>query len=200
MFLVKGILLIEKIAQKKTKAAHLVWTAFFCDQKGVASRWLMRDTTETPKGDLSVDASDEPKGSHPSATKKDPYFYKCRSVGGSEGIRKERSDGIAQRSGASRVVNNHFCDNSGWHTNRRKRKAAHLVWTAFFCDQNGVASRWRKRRDSNPCTDCSVTAFRVRAVITTSIRFHILLMEASLRGWRSLCSAENHFDTLPYFV
>lgn len=28
------------------------------------------DTTETPKGDLSVDASAEPKGSHPSANKK----------------------------------------------------------------------------------------------------------------------------------
>ena len=110
----------------------------------------MWDTAETPKGDLSVDASGEPKGSHPLAIKKDLHFYKCRYVGGGWGVRKEWSDGIAQRSGASLVVNNHFCDNSGWHTNRRKRKAAHLVWTAFFCDQNGVASRWRRMRDSNP--------------------------------------------------
>lgn len=34
------------------------------------------------------------------------------------------------------------------------------------------AAAWRKRRDSNPCTACAVTAFRVRAVMTTSIRFH----------------------------
>ena len=39
-----------------------------------------------------------------------------------------------------------------------------------------VRACWRKRRDSNPCTDCSVTAFRVRAVITTSIRFHMVFV------------------------
>lgn len=43
---------------------------------------------------------------------------------------------------------------------------------------------WRKRRDSNPCTDCSVTAFRVRAVMTTSIRFHFC---AWLLSFQSCC-------------
>ena len=84
------------------------------------------------------------------------------SNGGSEGIRKERSDGIAQRSGASRVVNNHFCDNLGWHTNRRKRKSSSPCVNCFLlrpkgCRQplaiegynrnsQGRPLGWRKRR------------------------------------------------------
>lgn len=35
---------------------------------------------------------------------------------------------------------------------------------------------WRKRWDSNPRTSYPVTAFRVRAVMTTSIHFHLIIM------------------------
>ena len=45
---------------EKQKAVHLVWTALFCDKYGVA-HLPKRDTTETPKGALSVDASAEPR-------------------------------------------------------------------------------------------------------------------------------------------
>ena len=111
----------------------------------------------------------------PLAIKKDLHFYKCRSVGGSEGIRKERSDGIAQRSGASRVVNNHFCDNSGWHTNRRKRKS------------------------SSPCVNCFLLRpKRCRQPLAEAKGFEPLYR---LLGNRiSSAGRYNHFDTLPYFV
>lgn len=37
---------------------------------------------------------------------------------------------------------------------------------------------WRKRWDSNPRTSYPVTAFRVRAVMTTSIHFRILMLKS----------------------
>ena len=80
----------------------------------------------------------------------------CLSLGGSEGIRKE------QRS----------CDGIGI-----VQQSRHIISSSLRCSVKkgtavAVPFAWRKRRDSNPCTDCSVTAFRVRAVVTTSIRFH----------------------------
>ena len=45
---------------EKQKAVHTRWTALFCDKHGVA-HLPKRDTTETPKGALSVDASAEPR-------------------------------------------------------------------------------------------------------------------------------------------
>lgn len=42
--------------------------------------------------------------------------------------------------------------------------------------------KWRKRWDSNPRTSYPVTAFRVRAVMTTSIHFRIFDAEKPLRS------------------
>ena len=42
--------------------------------------------------------------------------------------------------------------------------------------------RWRKRWDSNPRTSYPVTAFRVRAVMTTSIHFRIFDVDKPLRS------------------
>lgn len=45
-----------------------------------------------------------------------------------------------------------------------------------------LGTTWRKRWDSNPRTSYPVTAFRVRAVMTTSIHFRIFDVDKPLRS------------------
>ena len=45
-----------------------------------------------------------------------------------------------------------------------------------------LGTSWRKRWDSNPRTSYPVTAFRVRAVMTTSIHFRIFDVDKPLRS------------------
>lgn len=55
--------------------------------------------------------------------------------------------------------------------NSRKRGCEHKEKTTLRVSQDCFS--WRKRWDSNPRTSYPVTAFRVRAVMTTSIHFHV---------------------------
>ena len=65
--------------------------------------------------------------------------------GGERGICKERSDGIAQRSGASRVVTNHCCDTNGRHAKRRKRKSSSPCVNCFLLRPKSVLGRGGER-------------------------------------------------------
>lgn len=70
------------------------------------------------------------------------------------------------------------------------RQAKKVDKTLFFAKEKpkpntfvfDLGFDWRKRWDSNPRTSYPVTAFRVRAVMTTSIHFRIFDVEKPLRS------------------
>ena len=146
--------------EEKQKAVHVAWTALFCDHKAwptvvkglrkrYSLRFLIRIRTQT--------------GNHA----KGVYIIKAYALYITNGLHHCESEY------SLRLMICTFGDEihakAWWYAIAfaMDKKIRQVETCRIF---------WRKRRDSNPCTDCSVTAFRVRAVITTSIRFHVVFV------------------------